>query len=47
MKQWYLFILSMGTLLIMYSSLQKNGFMMMLSGIILVIVSVVLLYKKK
>lgn len=47
MKQWIVFMLSMGFLLILMSTTVTNGIGITVTGVLLVILSLYLLYRKK
>lgn len=47
MKQWIVFMLSMGFLLILMSTTVTNGIGILVTGVMLIILSLFLLYRKK
>ncbi|CAM2766129.1 hypothetical protein [Erysipelothrix tonsillarum] len=46
MKQWIVFMLSIGLLLIVLSSTKEQGLGLMITGLVLIIVSLWLLFRK-
>lgn len=47
MKQWIVFMLSIGFLLILMSTTVVNGFGVLTTGVMLVVLSLFLLYREK
>ncbi|WP_200542402.1 MULTISPECIES: hypothetical protein [unclassified Erysipelothrix] len=46
MKQWIVFIFAIGTLLVLLSSTVDQGFGILISGIMLIVIAMILFYRK-